>query len=182
MDLKFSDEFNAIASIAEIEAARTGHKRILPEHLMLGLIRHKDNNARKALLSLGADLKELKKMLDDIVFIEDANMAVARILPTKAAARLVHAACYEAFKAESSELLSTHLLLALCRSEDNSCREILDKAGIRYENLLEHLKENSGFRPDTTIKTPKMEEAMSALGEQLTNLLGSSKSKIIFPS
>lgn len=182
MDLKFSDEFNAIASLAEIEAVRTGHRRILPEHLLLGLIRHKENAARKALVSLGVDIKELKRRIDGKIFIEDALEAIPRVMPTKAAAKLVHAASYEALKAGSGELLATHILLAITRSEDNVCRQILNEMDINYEKLLGQLKSSSGLREDKTIRTPKMEEAISALGEQLTNLLGSSGSKTNYPS
>lgn len=89
---------------------------------------------------------------------------------------------YEALKSGSTELLSTHLLLALARSENTASAAYLSSNSLSYEILLEEMKRAGRLKEDTKIQTPPIEEAASALGEQLTNILASVKSKTNFLS
>ena len=55
MEIKISDQLNGIIKYAREEAMRTGSYGIGPDHLFLGLIRHEDNTAFRALRDLGLD-------------------------------------------------------------------------------------------------------------------------------
>lgn len=184
MQIKFSDEFNNIAFRARNEALRTGCIGIGADHLALGLLRHRHNDACLTLEEFGIDLKEFKKFIDARVFQEKALSLIdqERLRPTKAAAALVSVAGYEALKSGSTELLSTHLLLALARSENTASAAYLSSNSLSYEILLEEMKRAGRLKEDTKIQTPPIEEAASALGEQLTNILASVKSKTNFLS
>ena len=61
MEIKISDQLNGIIKYAREEAMRTGSYGIGPDHLFLGLIRHEDNTAFRALRDLGLDPEELKQ-------------------------------------------------------------------------------------------------------------------------
>ena len=63
MEIKISRELNIIINFARDEAMRTGSYGISPDHLMLGIIRHRDNAAADALLGLGVDLEMLKQSI-----------------------------------------------------------------------------------------------------------------------
>ena len=184
MQIKFSDEFNDIASRARNEALRTGCVGIEVDHLALGLLRHRHNDACLTLEEFGIDLKDFKKFLDSRLFREqpltlhDQNA----LRPTRSAAALVNLAAYEALKSGSSEILSTHLLLALSRSEGSASIGYLNSKSLDYNKFHKHMMEKGRLKENTKIQTPRMEEAASALGEQLTNLFGSVKSKTNFLS
>lgn len=179
MQIKFSDEFNDIAFRARNEALRTGQLGIGVDHLMLGILRHKNNDACRTLSELGIDLKEFKRYIDSRIFQERALTLHDQdaIRPTKAAASVVSIAAYEALKSESPEILSSHLLLAVSRSEGNASREFMASKSVDYNRLHERIRQSGRLKESTKIRTPRMEEAASALGEQLTNLFGSVKSK-----
>ena len=49
MEIKVSDELNGIINYSRDEAMRTGSYGIGPDHLFLGIIRHEDNNAFRAM-------------------------------------------------------------------------------------------------------------------------------------
>ena len=60
MEMKISDELNLIVRYAREEAMRTGSYGIGTDHLVLGILRHADNNACRALRGLGADPEHVK--------------------------------------------------------------------------------------------------------------------------
>ncbi|MCR5351143.1 MAG: Clp protease N-terminal domain-containing protein, partial [Bacteroidales bacterium] len=104
-----------ILGYARDEAMRTGSYGIGADHIVLGLLRHRDNNACRALAACGIEAQALKEAVDAKVF---ADRAVpweerARVRPTRAAAALLGIAAYEMLKYGPPEILSSHLLLAL---------------------------------------------------------------------
>ena len=68
MEMKISDELNLIVRYAREEAMRTGSYGIGTDHLVLGILRHADNNACRALRGLGADPEEMKQFIDVHIF------------------------------------------------------------------------------------------------------------------
>ena len=60
MEIKISDELNAIINFSREEAMRTGSYGISPDHLFLGILRHGNNVASGILQSLGTDMAEFK--------------------------------------------------------------------------------------------------------------------------
>ena len=61
MEIRISDQLNSIISYSREEALRTGSYGIAPDHLFLGILRHKENAAADALLGVGTNLQELKQ-------------------------------------------------------------------------------------------------------------------------
>ena len=55
MQLQVSEELNLVIKYAREEAMRTGSYGIGPDHLFLGIIRHEENLAFKALQNLGVE-------------------------------------------------------------------------------------------------------------------------------
>ncbi|MBO7764082.1 MAG: Clp protease N-terminal domain-containing protein, partial [Bacteroidales bacterium] len=60
MTLRLPKEINEIVGISREEAMRTGCYDITPDHLVLGIIRHKDNSAYELLMRFKIDLLMLK--------------------------------------------------------------------------------------------------------------------------
>ena len=71
MEIRISDELNAIINYSREEAMRTGSYGIAPDHLMLGILRHGDNTATDILRGLETDLDELKHFIDSKIFTNE---------------------------------------------------------------------------------------------------------------
>ena len=60
MEIRISDQLNSIINYAREEAMRTGSYGIAPDHLLLAILRHRENSAADALLGVGTDLEVSK--------------------------------------------------------------------------------------------------------------------------
>ena len=67
MESNFSDRVKDVISYSREEAIRLGHDYIGPEHLLLGLVREGEGLAIKILVSLGVDLSQLKRSIENAV-------------------------------------------------------------------------------------------------------------------
>lgn len=173
MKIRFSDDVLTIAEYAREEAMRTGWRGIGADHLMLAILRHADNGACRTLSDLGLSLSALKTFIDSRIF-EDSPIPYNEISSVKlsnGARGILSMSAFEALKAGSEEVLPVHLLLALSRTSGNATADYLLTSSITPQNLSEHIAANcAGTAPETL---PKFEDIAGALGEQLSNLLGS---------
>lgn len=179
MVIKFSDEFKAILAGARDEAMRTGHYGIGADHLMLAILRRRGCEAFRFLSEAGLDTGGLKRRIDEAVFREKPvpYNDEDKIGMKRSAAGAVSVAAYEALKAGAPEVRSTHLLLALSRAEDSVSRAWLTEHSLGSAALRESLEKkglsgNSPGRPEV-----RMEDVVSALGEQLTNLVNARRDR-----
>ena len=67
MEIRFSQEMLTILGYARDEAMRTGSYGIGADHVMLALIRHRDNDACRALDACGVEVDLLKRDIDERV-------------------------------------------------------------------------------------------------------------------
>ena len=181
MKIKFSQEMLTILGYARDEAMRTGCYGIGADHIVLGLLRHRDNNACRALEACGIQLEDLKETIDGRVFTDRAVPwhDQAQVRPTRAAGALLNASAYEALKHSQHEILSSHCLLALLRSEGNAAAEYLLSRGLRYDSLYALMREHLFVLPRSAQETvlPKIEDLLGPLGEQLTHLYGNAQAQ-----
>lgn len=181
MTIRFSDKMHDILGLAAEEALRTGYKMAGVDHLMLGLLRDRDNNACRALAESGIDLDAMKKSLDSLIFRESPVFysETETVHPTKAAAETLKLSGYEALKAGSHTIRTAHFLLAICRTEGNASSCYLKSNRVEYDALRLRMQKKGMLR-DITEHAPYAftEEMAGALGEQLSRLVSSSE----FPS
>ena len=184
MEIKFSQELLCILNYARDEAMRTGSYGIGADHIMLGLLRHRDNNASRALTACGIVLDGLKEDIDGLVFSDRSVpwQDRAMVRPTRAAAAQLSAAAYEALKYGQREILSSHFLLALVRSGSGAAAELLRSRGIEYDRLSALMREHRFILPREETALPKVEELLGPLGEQLARLYGQAGDKTRFLS
>ena len=64
MDAKFSQRIKDVLSYSKEEAIRLGNTEIGPEHLFLGILREGEGIAIDVLVTLGANLYELRKEVE----------------------------------------------------------------------------------------------------------------------
>lgn len=183
MEIKFSQEMLTILNYARDEAMRTGSYGIGADHIVLALLRHGDNNACRALAALGTDLAALKKDIDGRIFSDRAIpwQDFARIRPTRPAAALLSASAYEALKHAQHEILSSHFLLALMRSQGNVSAGLLRQGGLDYERVYALMREQRFVlqRRERETALPRVEDLLGPLGEQLTRLYGEAATQLL---
>ncbi len=139
MTIKISDELNLILNFAREEAMRTGSYGIGPDHLMLGLIRHGDNQACDLLKLIEVDLQELKQFVDSKIFTNEhiSYSEIDKINFSRGAHNVLSFTILEATRLRSTEAGCIHLLLALARTTGCYTSAYFHDTGIDYGRILE---------------------------------------------
>lgn len=174
MKIKFSREVMTIAEYAREEAMRTGWYGITPDHLMLAILRHGDNDACRALAALDVSLSSLKTHIDSRIFREEPvpYNDLDKVEMSRAARGVMNMSAFEALRSGLEEVLTAHLLTAISRTSGNAAADYLTISGITPARLTEHFGVQSRLDESSALYAPRLEDMAGALGEQLNNLLG----------
>jgi ATP-dependent Clp protease ATP-binding subunit ClpC len=135
MDNNFSTQVKEIISYSREEALRLGNDFIGTEHLVLGLIRDKDNTAIKILESLNVDLYELRKEIELAVKDKTGkNIANINSLPlTKQAEKVIRITVLEAKAVKSTNVESEHLMMSILKNKENIATQIINQFDVDYD-------------------------------------------------
>lgn len=152
MEIKISDELNAIINFAREEAMRTGSYGISPDHLFLGILRHGNNAAYEILRSLDTDTDEFKQYIDRHIFTNEQIpfSEIDHITFSRGAQNILSITILEATRLNCTEASSQHLLLALCRNTGSYGQGYLRDTGIDYGRVISFMEKNDMLgRKDT---------------------------------
>ena len=124
---------------------RTGSYGIAPDHLLLGILRHRENSAADALLGVGTDLEELKQFIDSHIFTNEhiPYSELENISFSRGAQNVLSFTILEATKVKSKEAGPQHLLLAICRAAGSYGSSYLRDTGVDYGYIFRYLDRNS---------------------------------------
>ncbi len=137
MQLQLSNELNDILAYAKEEAMRLGNYIISTDHLVLGILRHKGNITVEALVSLGADVAQLKGHIEEAIMakepvpIEKENMVTL----SKASENALKIMFLEARSLHVIKPDSSHLMLAILRAQDGNAVKWLEQLDITYSKV-----------------------------------------------
>jgi len=161
MDTKFSKEVKEILYESREEARRLGHDFVGTEHLMLGLLQHKENLAVRVLESMEIDVQLLRNRLEDAIPIQTsdaANLYISKRPLNRSAEKVLKQTRLEAKMAKYAEIGSQHLLLSIIRNHDSAAAKILFEEGIDYDSCKDELEfvmqSDDGTFSDITSETP----------------------------
>lgn len=167
MEVHLSPNLRAILERAAEEALRTGSPAIEADHLALGILRHKENDAARTLEKMGVDSSELKDFLDTFLFrpgkVVGSTVTGSRpqaasdpsgLSATKETRALVSKAIYEALKASRDEADPAHLLLSIVKDGQNHTSAFLKENGIDAARLESVLREEGLLKPTVRDVTP----------------------------
>jgi ATP-dependent Clp protease ATP-binding subunit ClpC len=140
-----------IIVLSKEEAGRMQSRYILPEHLLLGMLREGSGKAVDVLQML-TDLSKLKRDVERASAMNNqqkkAFMADDELPLSTDSARILRIAILEARMAKSQEADTEHLLLALLKERNNVAAMVLtEQEGVSYENVCEKLAQLTGTRP-----------------------------------
>ncbi len=154
MDAKFSQRIKDVLSFSKEEAIRLGNKEIAPEHMLLGILREGEGVAIDILVSLGANLYQLKKDIETIIspagpikVTETENVPLL-----KTSERILKLVYLEAKSLKKSTIDTGHLLLAIIKDESTPVSRIMAEHNIDYEKvrrelLNEHMADSEDNEP-----------------------------------
>ena len=161
MEISISDELNSIINYSREEAMRTGSFGIAPDHLFLGIIRHRENTAVDALRGNVVDIEEMKQFIDSRIFTNEhiPYSEIDKVSFSRGAQNVLSFTVLEATKLRSAQASSQHLLLALCRAGSSYGSTYLNDLGIDYGRIYRYLERNELLDMGTA---DKQEESTSA--------------------
>ena len=141
MEIRISEELNAIINFSREEAMRTGSYGISPDHLMLGIIRHGDNTALDILGSLDTDIREMKHFIDSKIFTNEhiPYTEAEHVTFSRGAQNVLSITVLEATRLNGREASSQHLLLALCRNTGSYAQSYLRDTGVDYGRVMAYI-------------------------------------------
>ena len=145
MEISISDELNSIINYSREEAMRTGSYGIAPDHLFLGILRHRENSATDALIGTGADVEELKQFIDSRIFTNEhiPYSDIDKVSFSRGTQNVLSFTILEATKLRSRQASSQHLLLALMRANGSYGCSYLNDMGIDYGTVFRYMDRNS---------------------------------------
>ena len=145
MEISISDQLNSIINYSREEAMRTGSYGIAPDHLFLGILRHRENTAVDAMKGVGIDTEEMKQFIDNHIFTNEhiPYSDIDNVSFSRGAQNVLSFTILEATKLHMTEARPEHLLLALCRAGSSYGSTYLRDNGVDYGCLFRYMDRNS---------------------------------------
>ncbi|MDR2037550.1 MAG: ATP-dependent Clp protease ATP-binding subunit [Bacteroidales bacterium] len=150
MDSKFSQHIKGVLGYSKEEAMRLGTPYIGLEHLFLGILRDGENEALDILQSLGADLYDVRKHIEDKIRPDTFQTIpesedIPLLKSTERALKLVY---LEAKSFKSPEIKTEHLLLAILKDETSYVTQLLNEMDIDYYSVRRRLEDITEVKDD----------------------------------
>lgn len=128
-----TNNLHTILMYAQQEAQRLGCNEILPDHLMLGILRLADGKAFELLMQAGLNPVELKRAIDERLMQESTSQTTKM---SRASERILRLMLIEAKLYHAEECGSVHLLLGMLRERVNYPTMFVEQQfGIDYERI-----------------------------------------------
>ncbi len=145
MQTQVSQEVLSILTYAREEACRAGDRSISTDHLLLGILRHKDNQACRTLAELGIDAADMKVCLEKAIFKPQSIPydQSQNIIFSRSAQNTLNISIIEANIAQSDKILPVHLLLAICACAGSRSLEYLKSHGVDHASIKTYLKDRN---------------------------------------
>ena len=149
MNQAFANSVKSLLELSRKEAERLQSSAVMPEHILLAVIKDKSCYAHQILNDLGTDFIKLSAYLEaeliDYVKTDTPKGGTSAVSPSVNS--LLSSAVSEAIKHQCKKVESEHILLSFMLAPDNYySSKILENMNINYENIEEYLQ-NHDFRP-----------------------------------
>ena len=139
MNNRISDKLNSILVLSKEEAERLSQPEVMPEHVILGMLRDGRNKAVEMLLRLNVDLNALKESLEAVQPVQDqaasGKVPIENISLSMVVTRLLKISALEARLRKSGEVMEEHMLMAIARDHSSKAAGILQSYNADYRNL-----------------------------------------------
>ena len=138
--ISYSKEATDIIKYSKEEAYRTNATSIGPEHILLGIIRNDESNAAQILKDLYADLKKIRKEIEDVLEKETDNLNLPKtdirdLYFGENSTRILRLCFLESKLYNKDSIGSEHILLGIMKEERNQAAQILMQNNITYDKV-----------------------------------------------
>ncbi|MGM9706008.1 MAG: ATP-dependent Clp protease ATP-binding subunit [Prevotella sp.] len=170
----FSDNVSQIITYGCEEAARLYNRVLHVEHLMLGILKQKDNEVKKLLKHINVDVDTLKQQLEtEPTDYDTSNMSKdpKQVEFGDDANNLLRLSVLEARLQHTSTVNEMHLLLAILHDTVNNRAKIaLQNQHVDYEQVLMMLRKDNEQK-ETKRKAPDMEYDLPDDEDEFSNIM-----------
>lgn len=156
MATKFSPDMSMVLAFSKEEAERLNNGSVTPSHILLAMLRHKENSAVSVLQKLNIDLQVLKRRLEEST--QDSRLLIAPNINDMDfdlnASRVIRLGALEARLMHSESIDTIHLLLAILKANDCQASNIMSEMNVTYASLAQiaHNNEEQKNREDNENK------------------------------
>lgn len=156
----FSKHIHTILKFAREEAVRLGHNYIGSEHLLLGILKNTDGQARQILDIYECNSDEIRATVETMIKSTGGTMTLGHLPLTRRAERILKNAFVEATALGLAIADDDHLLLAMLKESKGIAIEVLSSYNLDYNNVKELLqggktgvKISIPVNPEKTVKS-----------------------------
>ena len=152
----FSANVKEILLFSREEAGRLHNAHVGIEHVLLGILRDKKNNASHIIHLLGIDTNELKSAIDKELFEDGDPVSENKLTIDKSVENLLRISILESVNLNSQETDTEHLLLAMLKDTRSIAFHILEQRSINYKKVYDLLTQNVISDKKDGTRQPKM--------------------------
>lgn len=128
-----------VLAFSKEEAERLNNGSVTPSHILLAMLRHKENSAVSVLQKLNIDLQVLKRRLEEST--QDSRLLIAPSINDMDfdlnASRVIRLGALEARLMHSESIDTIHLLLAILKANDCQASNIMSEMNVTYASLAQ---------------------------------------------
>jgi len=129
------------------EVRRFNFPHLLPEHIIIALLKDGEGSACKVLVSFGIDLDEFREAIENALIRSRENLFSDEVSPSSRATIILGLASDEAVMMGADYIGTEHFLLAALREQDSPVQVFLLQRNLRLEFLRIAVKTSSNREP-----------------------------------
>jgi ATP-dependent Clp protease ATP-binding subunit ClpC len=158
--------------LAQEEAKKLNHDRLLPEHILLGLLRDGEGIAVDTLKSLGVNLQELQHDIENALRKSGEILMLGEVPPSPRIEKILRYSAEESKNLGHTYIGTEHLLLGILREDNSKASMILESRGVKIDKVRSIILKLLGFgslprhAPPESVKTSTLDE----FGRDLTEI------------
>lgn len=161
--ISYSKEATDVIKYSKEEACRTNATSIEPEHILLGIIRNDESNAAQILKDLYADLKKIRREIEEALEKDTDNLNLPKVdirdLYFGEKATRILRLCFLESKLDNKESIgSEHILLGIMKEEKNQAAQILIQNNITYDKVRNKISGKGTPVPSSGLNFDEEEE------------------------
>lgn len=143
MERNFSNHAKIVLGYSREEAARLQNHDILPDHLLLGIIRDGEGKAMEAITTQGLNPRSLKHAIENELNADNDYVDPRELTVSKSTDKILKMSMLESRILHSDETDTEHILLAILRDKSSISARILNNHDITYESVMSFLRKRN---------------------------------------
>ena len=156
MTSQFSPKVSEVLAFSREEATRLASSSVGPEHLLLGILREKNDLIRDLFSRMNVNIQSVKTELEERVREDELKEPIntTELVLNEQASNILKLAVLEARIQHTSLVDVTHLLLAILHDQiNNGAKEVLEFNNMNYEETLAFLQQKKAKLADDILST-----------------------------